>query len=169
VYLLLERGNVRYVGLLVLLAVGLRWLAPGAPVWFGASLAALGAAFALVLAVTDSELLARLYPVAVSGAMLVIFALTLWRPPSMIERIARASGPELDAAGVCYTRRLTLVWCGFFLANGLVALGTAGYASRETWVLYNGLVSYGLAATLLIGERLLRGPLVRRLAADPGR
>src|SRR5208337_3392697 len=103
----------------------------------------------------NSEMLARLYPVAVSSVMLAAFALTLVRPPSMVERIARASGAALDIAGVRYTRNVTIVWCVFFAANGCVALATALAGSRQAWALYNGLLSYLLAGALLAGERLV--------------
>jgi len=58
----------------------------------------------------------------------------------------------LDTFGVIYTRRLTKVWIAFFIANGLVALWTALYATLKTWTLYNGLISYILIAVLFVGE-----------------
>jgi uncharacterized membrane protein len=67
----------------------------------------------------------------------------------------------LAPAGVRYTRRLTLVWCNFFFLNGSVAAYTALAASRETWVLYNGLVAYVLIGALLAGERIARPWLLR--------
>ena len=70
----------------------------------------------------------------------------------MFERFARLQTPELDTFGVIYTRRLTKVWIAFFIANGLVALWTALYATLEMWTLYNGLISYILIAALFVGE-----------------
>jgi uncharacterized membrane protein len=98
----------------------------------------------------------KLYPVVVSFSLLLGFAWSLLYPPSVIERIARISEPQLPAAGVRYTRKITLVWCVFFLCNGLAALYTAVFASFETWALYNGLIAYALIACLLGGELLYR-------------
>jgi uncharacterized membrane protein len=100
--------------------------------------------------------LAYLYPVAVNAGLLTSFGATLLNPPSMIERIARAMGDELDERGRRYVRRLTMVWCAFFLANGLIALGTALYGSPKAWALYTGFVSYLLAGALFFGERVVR-------------
>ena len=98
----------------------------------------------------------KLYPVVISFSLLFSFAWSLGYPPTVIERIARITEPELSVAGVRYTRRITLVWCGFFLCNGLAALYTTLYASFEVWALYNGLISYLLIACLLGGEFLYR-------------
>lgn len=124
--------------------------------------AALAALAASVVAFDSADLL-LLYPAGVSACLLLIFGRTLLHPPSMIERIARLSEPDLPPAGVRYTRRVTQVWCGFFLANGSVALATV-FTSREAWALYNGLIAYLLMGLLFAGEWLVRRR-VRRL--DP--
>ena len=98
----------------------------------------------------------KLYPVIISFSLLCGFVWSLLYPPSAIERIARISEPQLPAAGIRYTRTITLVWCGFFLCNGLAALYTALYASSATWALYNGLIAYVLIGCLLGGEFLYR-------------
>jgi len=68
--------------------------------------------------VTNSELLLRLYPAAISLGMLLLFGLSLLHPPSMIEHFARLREPYLDSADIRYTRRVTQIWCLFFIANG---------------------------------------------------
>ena len=72
------------------------------------------------------------------------------------ERLARLHDPELDAHGVAYTRRVTIVWCGFFILNGGIALATALWASEQTWALYNGFITYALMGLLMGGEWLVR-------------
>jgi uncharacterized membrane protein len=168
VYFLLDRGDVRLAGLLLIAVLVARLFLPASRRGEALALLAVGALFATGLTFTGSELMARLWPVAVSAAMLAAFAATLARPPSMIERIARATGADLDAPGVRYTRTVTVIWCGFFVANGALAFATAIYASREWWVLYNGLISYLIAGGLLVGERLIRPHVQRRLAATAG-
>ena len=98
----------------------------------------------------------RFYPALVSGVMLVIFSWSLLSPPSLIERLARLQHPDLPLAGVIYTRRVTQIWCGFFIVNGAVALATALWSSFEFWSLYNGLIAYLLMGLLLGGEYVIR-------------
>ncbi|MEM7021148.1 MAG: hypothetical protein AAF637_01010 [Pseudomonadota bacterium] len=104
----------------------------------------------------DAELGVRIYPVAVNMAMLWAFARSLWRPPSMIERFARVVEPDLDARGVRYTRKVTVIWIGFFAINGSIALWTAVAGSWLQWTLYNGAISYILAGLLFASEYLVR-------------
>jgi len=98
----------------------------------------------------------RFYPALVSGMMLVIFSLSLLSPPSLIERLARLQHPDLPPEGVTYTRRVTQVWCGFFIVNGVIALATALRSTFEVWSLYNGLIAYLLMGILLAGEYVVR-------------
>lgn len=153
------------IGLIALLvlraATGLGKKTPSELTWAalaGAGLLAAASAF-------DAHLAMRLYPVLMSGAMLTAFALSLAKPPSMIERFARIMEPDLPEAGVRYTRRVTWVWCGFFVLNGAIALWTALGASMEIWALYNGLISYLLMGALLGAEFLVRGALRARETA----
>jgi uncharacterized membrane protein len=113
-------------------------------------------ALAATTTVTNSELLLRLYPVAVNAGMLLVFGTSLAYPPSMIERFARLSEPALGPAAIVYTRQVTRIWCAFFVANGAVAGYTALYASRDAWALYNGLIAYLLMGSLFAGEWIYR-------------
>ena len=97
----------------------------------------------------------KLYPVGMSFGALIIFALTLYRPPSLIERFARLVEPDLPASGVVWTRKVTVVWCLFFMMNAVIALATV-FAPMKFWVIYNGFISYVLMGILLLGEFILR-------------
>ncbi len=112
--------------------------------------------FAGILYIQKQADLLRYYPVLINLAMLGVFASSLIRGPSLIERLARLSEPDLPASGVIYTRRVTQVWCVFFIGNGSIALWTARYASWENWTLYNGLIAYLLMGGLMAGEWILR-------------
>lgn len=150
----LARWEARWVALLLLGVAVLRALASPEPIW---RVAAAGAGL-LVLAsfLANDGLPLKLYPVLVNAALLGVFATSLWRPPTVIERLARLQHPDLPPEAIPYVTRVTRVWCGFFLANGLVALWTALAASDATWALYNGLIAYLLIGALVLGERLLR-------------
>ena len=116
----------------------------------------------IVVSAFDPELAARLYPVFMNATMFLAFAMTLWKPPSMIERFARISDPDLDAHGVIYTRNVTLVWMVFFVVNGSIALWTALHGTWLQWGAYNGGISYALAGTLMGVEYLVRRIVRRR-------
>lgn len=96
------------------------------------------------------------YPVIVNTVFLALFLTSLWKPPSLIERLARLTDPELPPEGVAYTRKVTWVWSAFFLANGIVAAITVLSGDRALWALYNGLIAYFLMALLMAGEYWVR-------------
>jgi uncharacterized membrane protein len=119
-------------------------------------IAAAGAAVLAALSFCSNQALPlKLYPVLVNAVLCLVFSLTLVYPPSAIERLARLSEPDLPASGVRYTRRVTQVWCGFFIFNGSVALITALW-SDAAWAIYNGLIAYLLMGILFMGEWLIR-------------
>jgi uncharacterized membrane protein len=98
----------------------------------------------------------KLYPVLVNCSMLAVFGYSLVSPPSIIERMARLRDPALPVAAVIYTRRVTQIWCGFFVINGSIALITALWASEAAWSLYNGVIAYILMGLLFGIEFLFR-------------
>jgi uncharacterized membrane protein len=111
--------------------------------------------------ISNSEWVLKLYPIAVSAILLGAFSVTLARPPSMILRFAMLQdktlkdSPDFDKA-TAYCQKVTLVWCGFFLCNGAIAVYTTFYASSFAWSLYNGLISYILMGILFAGEMVVR-------------
>jgi uncharacterized membrane protein len=115
------------------------------------------AAGLLVGLLTVSPLMAaRAYPVAISLAMAAVFAASLRYPPTVVERIARLSEPDLPPDGVVYTRQVTGVWVGFLLVNAAISLWTAIWGSLDQWALWNGLLSYLAMGALFGGEYLVR-------------
>lgn len=104
----------------------------------------------------------KLYPVLVNAVMLGVFGYSLFAPPTVVERFARLQEGELSPAAVIYTRRVTQVWCGFFIINGSIALATALWASPATWSLYNGVIAYIMMGVLFGGEYLVRWRFKRR-------
>jgi uncharacterized membrane protein len=91
----------------------------------------------------------KLYPVLVNALFLALFVGSLVYPPSAIERLARLREPQLPISAVAYTRRVTQVWCVFFVCNGVLATATAVWASEAFWALYNGLLSYAAMGILM--------------------
>ena len=134
----------------VLLRIALR--APG-PMHATALIACLLALLALV---GNVALPLKLYPVAVNAVLLGLFAVSLRRPPTVVERIARLQDPDLSPEGVLYTRTVTIAWCIFFACNGALALVTALRGSAELWAFYNGFLAYLLIGAMFAGEWLCR-------------
>ena len=120
--------------------------------------ASLAAALVLAAAVVafDRALPLKLYPLVVSGGLLAVFAWSLRHPPTVAERLARVHEPDLSRAGVAYTRRVTEVWCVFFMINMGISLATALWGSVAAWSLYNGVIAYLLMGLLFAGELLVR-------------
>ncbi|CAG7857359.1 hypothetical protein MCAMS1_02152 [biofilm metagenome] len=140
--------------LVVILALRLL-ITSGARQW-GRPLIFIGIAYCTFAAWRNEVDALRLYPVLVSVGMLLLFAWSLYSPPTIIERLARLQHPNLPPEGVVYTRRVTQIWCLFFIINGGIALFTALYSSLATWSLYNGLIAYVLMGILFAGEYIVR-------------
>jgi len=159
VYLGLRQGIApRWLALGMLALLALRWgrtLLRKIPLPF--ALATVAAALALAWFRGAASVL--YYPVGVNLALLIVFAASLRFPPPVIERLARLRHPYLDEHGVRYTRKVTVVWCGFFLCNAAIAAVTAYMArSGDTalWTFYNGFLAYLLMGLLFLGELLVR-------------
>ena len=97
-----------------------------------------------------------LYPVVVNLVMLAVFGGSLWTAMPLVERLARLREPNLPPEGVRYTRKVTLVWCGFFVGNGTMALFTVLHGDMHLWTLWNGMVAYILMGMLMAAEWLVR-------------
>lgn len=134
------------------------------PTWLALSITGVMAALTLI----NADLAMRSYPVLMNVAMLMIFARSLLRPPTVIERLARMMEPDLPDSGVRYTRNVTWVWCGFFVANGAVAMWTVLFASLEIWALYNGVIAYALMGLLFAGEFAVRRVVKSRTGPGGG-
>lgn len=110
------------------------------------------------LALWNNDLITlRFYPVLISFSFFIIFFTSLYYPPPIIERFARLQHPNLPEQGIRYTRRVTKVWCVFFMLNGLTAIATALWSSFAFWSLYNGFISYiimGLLMAIEYGVRI---------------
>jgi uncharacterized membrane protein len=156
VYLGIAHAEPRALALLLLGLALARLLAGGARSQQALAIALAGLVLAAATAWSNHSLPLKLYPVAVNAGLLLLFGLSLWKGPPVVERLARLHEGELPPHAIPYTRRVTEVWCAFFVLNGSLALATALWASEATWALYNGLIAYLLMGLLMGGEWLLR-------------
>lgn len=98
----------------------------------------------------------KAYPVLVSLGFAAFFGLSLRYPPTVIERIARLTTPDLPPEGVHYTRQVTWVWFSFLILNAAIALSLALWGTLAQWTLWCGLLSYIAMGILFAGEYLVR-------------
>ena len=116
----------------------------------------------------DNIIFVKIYPVLISLSLLAFFGFTLWRPPNIIFRMASLWDKSLKnspsrRAVELYCRKVTLVWCSFFIFNAIVASFTVFKASDRVWSLYNGLISYILMGVIFIVEYLVRRMVQNKL------
>ena len=154
IWLLGDRVEPRWLALSLVMLGALRLAATGQRLWIGLALGAF--ALAAVTGVLNVGWPLRWYPVFVNGSLLVLFGVTLIRPPSMAERLARIKEPELPPHAVEYTRKVTMAWCAFFLVNGSIAAATSLWGTDAQWALYNGGIAYALMGLFAGAEYLVR-------------
>lgn len=99
---------------------------------------------------------ALLYPVIMNLSFAFLAGSTLLYPPSLIERFARSGGNDLDARGIAYTRKVTIVWLIFSLINAGISFVTVWINNHEIWLIYNGFISYILIGLLIGVEYMFR-------------
>lgn len=96
------------------------------------------------------------YPVLVNLMMLAVFGGSLFAGQTVIEKLARLQQPDLPEKAVRYTRRVTQVWCVFFIINGTLAALLAQLGRYDWWAVYTGVIAYVLMGMLFAGEWLYR-------------
>jgi uncharacterized membrane protein len=116
----------------------------------------------LIVALADQAMAAKTYPVVMNLAAAATFAISLLRPPSLIERFARIRRATLPDSAIGYCRNLTIVWAGWLLVNAGVAAALGAWASLQVWTLWTGVISYVGSASLFFGEMLYRHLWIER-------
>lgn len=106
--------------------------------------------------VVDSGRIFLFVPLLVNLSLFGLFAATLFRPPSIVEHVARIHLNQLTPTHMRYCRAVTALWCGFFAINGTISAVFGSAGSLGAWTIYNGLVSYLLIALLFAGEMTYR-------------
>ena len=126
---------------------------------------ALGVLLTLTAILTNTHAWVLYYPLMVTGGFFLVFSLSLTQGMSACEVLARKGwamqhpGIPFPPEAVAYTRRLTQVWCGFFVLNGFVAYATIRWAQAgdvAPWGWWNGCLSYVAMGLLFVGEWLYR-------------
>lgn len=108
-----------------------------------------------------------LTPALVSFALLLAFGLSFRQPETVIETLASAQVGTLAPEERVYCRKVTALWCAFFLCNGSVALQLAVAGSKEAWALYTACIAYVLLGLLFASEFVYRQWRFRRYVGAP--
>ena len=119
---------------------------------------------------TNESIFLKLYPVAINLILLAFFGSTLIEGPNMVFRFATLADRSIKGSFhekhvENYCRKVTLVWCVFFILNGTAAaitvfagriFGMAPENADRIWSLYNGGISYILMGVLFAAEFIVR-------------
>ena len=105
--------------------------------------------------------LAYLYPLIINFSLAALFALSLRSTPA-ITRLALLKQPALNERGRVYTCKLTEVWLGFFVLNGLLSAALLLPRDKIYWSVYCGAISYVLIGALIGGEMIFRKFYVKK-------
>ena len=109
--------------------------------------------------VFNKKIFLKLYSVVISATMLFVFGLSLVFKPNIIFRFAclgdkSVKGSSFESQVNDYCRKVTVVWCVFFILNGSVSAFTALHdfgndvLNDKIWSVYNGGISYVLMGLL---------------------
>jgi len=111
--------------------------------------------------ITDSFTILKFYPLLINILMFASFGSTLFISPNMIFRFAVLQDKSIKCSLgkhriEAYCRKVTFVWCVFFIINGSIAAWTIFYGTDKIWLFYNGGISYLLIGILFAMEFLTR-------------
>lgn len=163
IYFGINSLSVRYLALIIILILILRFLLLKNKIsiynkFHQISLLVIivGIIICILGVASNNILMLRLYPVFMTACMLVVFLISLIYPPTIIEQIARFKDPNLPIEAVKYIRKVTILWCVFFLLNMIFSLYTALFFSIKMWMLYNGFIFYIIMGILFLIEFIVR-------------
>ena len=119
---------------------------------------------------TGKEFFLKLYSVVINATLLVVFGSTLFLEPNIIFRFATLADKSIAGSSYenqvkLYCKKVTIVWCCFFILNGSAAalttfadklFGLSPEQARKVWAVYNGGISYVLMGTLFLVEFIIR-------------
>lgn len=115
----------------------------------------------LICLITGKTIFIKLYPVFMNIIFLFTFGITLFLPPNICFRFACLSDKSLSTSIASkkiesYCKNVTIVWCIFFIFNGIIALYTVFCQNDKIWSLYNGGISYFCMGLIFAIEFIIR-------------
>ena len=120
------------------------------------------AVYSLTVYLTNSELLLRFYPAAISIFVSYLFFSSLMQPESFLEKWVKKTGKVITPNIKHYLFYLSGIWGVLMLINSAVAAWTACCSNIKTWAWYNGFFVYFLFAAVFLMEWLYRQYYIRK-------
>lgn len=160
-----DEVRLQWLALVWLIAISMWGALAARRAW--AWLALLGSSALLYWLVVAGGGLYALYvpPAVIPAALFVVFARSL-RPGAepWISRVATVMrGEPLPPPLVAYTRQVTILWCGVFVAMFASAVGLAIWAPPEVWSLMTNFVHYLVLGAVFVLEFAYRRVRFREL------
>lgn len=117
--------------------------------------------------ITNKSIFLKLYSVVINILLLFVFGSTLFFRPNIIFRFATMAdksilGSSYENQVDSYCKKVTIIWCCFFIINGSIATCTALYnfgseeLNNKIWSIYNGGISYCLMGIIFAVEFFVR-------------
>ena len=116
---------------------------------------------------TNQSIFLKLYSVVINAVLLSVFGSTLFLKPNLCFRLATLTdksivGSSFENQVLEYCKKVTIIWCCFFVINGSIAAFTALYdfgdeeVNNKVWSVYNGGISYVLMGLIFVVEFVVR-------------
>lgn len=121
--------------------------------------------YAIATVIFDSAPMLLFYPALVNFSLCLVFANSLRQEEPLLLRIVRARGAVINKHTPRYLYRLTALWAGFFVLNGMISIWTSTL-SLQAWTLYNGLISYFIIAILGATEWIYRRHYKKKMGVE---
>ncbi len=121
--------------------------------------------FACIIAVlmlfSDAKTVLKFYPIGVVFLVLWAFGITLFQKNTIVFGFARfLDSSILDHPGLAeikkYCRRITEVWCAWFIVNIIIDFVFVFSGDFKTWAIFNGPICLGVQIVIFVGEFIAR-------------
>lgn len=128
----------------------------------------------IICFVTNRSIFLKLYSVVINAVLLSVFGSTLFFKPNLCFRLATLTdksivGSSYENEVLEYCKKVTIIWCCFFIINGSIAAFTALYnfgdesLNNRIWSVYNGGISYILMGLIFAVEFVVRRIVDRKM------
>ncbi|MDR2181205.1 MAG: hypothetical protein LBN92_00835 [Treponema sp.] len=119
----------------------------------------------------NSPLVFKLYPALADLAYSVIFGMSLFIPPPIVYQIEILAAQDIkkilsEARLLSLSRTMTIIWCVFFIIDGIISVITTFAGSDTAWGIYNAGVSYATMGLIFAAQFLYYKFVVRKEKRD---
>jgi uncharacterized membrane protein len=121
----------------------------------------------IICLLVNASLLLKIYPMLADIVYLLIFSISLFIKPPIVYQFASILDKAIDnrlskTLLEQWCKKTTIIWCVFFVADGLIAFLTVSWVHADIdilgikpdviWGIYNGGVSYAAMGVIFIAQ-----------------